>query len=167
MARIFTIAAALALSACGTAASDEPTSAAGGRRVEVTTPLYAGGPLDGLTVTLELVRTTVPSGGRTRSTFTIENRTDQPITDPGCRFAAAAHDLIPADEPDAELSRAAVVDCAGPFTFTPGYRDRYTGPDFIAAHMVEGEPMPPGEYLAAVDIQGFSERLSVPVLVQD
>jgi hypothetical protein len=163
MTRILALLLASTLTACGTQASGEDAGSQGGSpRVEVTTPLGAGGPLDGLTVTLELDHTSLKPGGQTRSTFTVENRTDEPITDPGCRFGSASYDLVPADDPDAELTRAAVVDCSGPFTYGAGYKEKFSGPDFVAAYMVESEPMRPGDYLAAVDIEGFSERLSVP-----
>jgi hypothetical protein len=46
----------------------------------------------------------------------------------------------------------------------PGYRDEYDGPDFFARTKY-GEPLPPGEYLAVLDIRGLSQRLEYPVTV--
>jgi hypothetical protein len=46
----------------------------------------------------------------------------------------------------------------------PGYREEYRGPDFFARTKY-GDPLPPGEYLAVLDIRGLSHRLEYPVTV--
>ena len=46
----------------------------------------------------------------------------------------------------------------------PGYRDVFRGPDFYARTKF-GDPLPPGEYLAVLEIRGLSQRLEYPVTV--
>lgn len=46
----------------------------------------------------------------------------------------------------------------------PEYRDEYRGPDFFA-RTIYGDPLPPGEYLAVLDIRGLTRRLEYRVTV--
>lgn len=57
-----------------------------------------------------------------------------------------------------------MTDCGGPHRMPPGYREEYEGPDFVA-RTKHGDPLPPGEYLAVLDIEGLSQRLEYPVTV--
>ncbi len=74
--------------------------------------------------------------------------------------------MIPADDPDAELWGTIVTDCGGPFRMEPGFKDRFSGPTFQAT-TAQGEPLAPGDYLAALDLRGRAERLLVPVEVTE
>ena len=164
MVRVFL---AVAVAATGVACTDDAPAAPARHSDRVTTSLANEGRLDGLTLTLEVKKTLLAPGEQTSSQLTIENGTKQVITDPACWLPAYRFGLIPADDPSADLEYAHVVDCGGSFGFKPGYSDTWTGPDFRAAFIRESEPLPPGDYLAALEIRGFSERLSVPVVVRD
>lgn len=114
---------------------------------------------DGLTIWLT-VPPTVRSGETLDVTLHAENRTESPVTDPGCQLVGTGSALIPDDEPDAELWLVSVVDCGGPYVYEPGMVDESTGPTFIAATKY-GDPLPPGDYLAAWEVDG--QRLEYPV----
>ena len=92
----------------------------------------------------------------------VENASGRTVTDGGCWLSAGRFAVVPADQPDAELWQAVVVDCVGPRDMHDGYVDRLAGPDFQASDMY-GEPLPPGSYVAAVEIEGFSTRLAQPL----
>jgi len=122
---------------------------------------------DGLTIRLEFDQTTVASGEVLDSTLVVENPTTEVVTDTDCRLGAGGgHALVPADDPDAEAWQGGVADCGGHFDMPPGFADRWHGPDFIAANKF-GDPLPPGEYLAVLDIDGRSTRLSYPVTISE
>ena len=84
--------------------------------------------------------------------------------DPGCVIAEGRYALVPVGQPDAELWVRPMTDCVGPVRMPPGYRDDYRGPDF-PARTKYGEPLPPGEYLAVLEIRGLSQRLEYPVTI--
>jgi hypothetical protein len=46
-----------------------------------------------------------------------------------------------------------------------GFKDEYDGPTFPATTRT-GEPLPPGDYVAAMEISGLSERLEYNVAVR-
>ena len=114
---------------------------------------------DGLTIWLTVPPTARP-GETLDVTLHAENRTESPVTDPGCALNGTGSALIPVDEPDAELWLVSVVDCGGPYVYEPGTVDESTGPTFIAATKYGG-PLPPGDYLAAWEVDG--QRLEYPV----
>lgn len=118
--------------------------------------------LGGLTVRLEFESTIVAAGAELPSRLVVENRSDVPVTDPGCVLGAGPHALLPADSPDDELWLQPVVDCSGPLTFEPGFAETYDGPRF-PAHTKTGDRLSPGEHLATIEIDGV--RLSYPVTV--
>ncbi len=153
---------ALVLTGCDTEATQSSTP----RATETPAPssTKASQPFDRLTIELELRSTIVTSGGSVGSRLIVRNESGRPVTDPGCRLYAPSYGLIPADDPDAELWGQVVVDCSGPFTFKPGYVDRSVGPTFQAADKF-GDPLPPGEYLAGMALEGLSERILVPIEV--
>jgi hypothetical protein len=75
--------------------------------------------------------------------------------------------VIPRDEPNAELWQVTVVDCGGAgFKMRTGFRRNYGTVDIRATDEM-GEALDEGEYLAALELPGFSERLSVPIVLQD
>jgi hypothetical protein len=113
---------------------------------------------------LELRSTTVQQGKTLRSRFILENNSPDAVVDPACVIAEGRYALVPVDEPDAELWVRPFTDCVGPVRYPPGYRDEYNGPDFYARTKY-GDPLPPGEYLAVLDIIGLSQRLEYPVTV--
>jgi hypothetical protein len=119
-------------------------------------------PLDGLSIELHLTSESVEAGRVVASQLDVENNSGRTIVDRSCWLAAGRFGVVPADEPDAELWQAVVVDCAGPRMLADGFTDRFSGPDFQASDMY-GEPLPPGDYVAALEIEGFSERLSQPL----
>ncbi|HEX2241198.1 MAG TPA: hypothetical protein VHJ82_08685 [Actinomycetota bacterium] len=122
--------------------------------------------MDGLTITLVLEQSTVRSGHEIASFLDIRNDSGKAITDPRCLRVSTSSALVPADDPDAELWQQGVVDCGGPFIYEAGFIDRRTGPTFMARDKF-GEPLAPGDYLAALEIPGYSQRLTQPVEVTD
>ena len=119
---------------------------------------------DRLTLTLELEAREVSAGGTIASHVTVRNDSKRPVRDPGCLLYAFNYGLIPVDDPAADLWGQVVVDCSGPYVFRPGYTDRFTGPTFRASDKY-GDPLPPGEYLAAVAFERRSDRLTRPVTI--
>lgn len=117
--------------------------------------------LGGLTVKLT-VPPSVQAGGELNTTMHVENRSGDPVTDPACRLSSTRHALIPVDQPDAELWMVTVTDCGGPVTYEPGAVDDFAGPTFRAATKY-GDALPPGDYLAAWEVDG--QRLEYPVEV--
>jgi hypothetical protein len=90
---------------------------------------------------------------------------DRTVVDPSCVISEGRYALVPADDLDAELWVRPMTDCSGPHAMPPGFRGESRGPDF-PAHTKFGEPLPPGEYLAVLEIEGLSQRLSYPVTVE-
>ena len=123
-------------------------------------------PFDRLSITLELTRTEVQAGGQIGSRLVVENHSGEPVTDPGCLLSAPSFALIPVDDPDAELWGQIVVDCSGPTTMGPGFEDRFSGPTFRATDKY-GDPLPSGDYLAALELQRSSKRFTVPVSITE
>lgn len=155
------LAAAILLGGCATPASAPSAS------VEPL-PIPSAEPqgekrFDDLDLTLELESTTVASGAELDGELVVENRSGEKVVDPGCWLAASKAALVPPDDPDAELRLQVVVDCGGPNTIHPGdeQRDVLT---FVAATKY-GDPLPPGDYVAAVEYRGLSRRIEVPVEV--
>ncbi|HEY9558943.1 MAG TPA: hypothetical protein VIR58_19565 [Acidimicrobiales bacterium] len=131
-------------------------AAAGQADVPAETEVFGG-----LSVSL-LVPPSVKTGGELNTTMHVENRSDSPVTDPGCQLSNTRHALIPVDQPDADLWTVTMTDCGGPFAYEPGVVDDFTGPTFQAATN-NGDPLPPGDYLAAWEMDGH--RLEYPVEV--
>jgi hypothetical protein len=90
---------------------------------------------------------------------------DRTVVDPTCVISEGRYALVPADDLDAELWVRPMTDCSGPHAMPPGFREESRGPDF-PAHTRFAEPLPPGEYLAVLEIEGLSQRLSYPVTVE-
>ncbi|MFN2524801.1 MAG: hypothetical protein ABR505_00830 [Actinomycetota bacterium] len=162
----FLLCASFALTACdGTVdqgrSSPSPTATAIPSESEAEARRF-----DGLTITLEVEQARVRSGREIGSFVDIRNDSGEAITDPRCLIASTRSGLIPANDPDAELWQQVIVDCAGPFIYEEGFIDRRTGPTFVARDKF-GDPLPPGDYLAALEIPGYSQRLTQPVEVTD
>jgi hypothetical protein len=121
-----------------------------------------GGRLDGLTIILELNDSAVPSGGTVGSSLAVRNDSGKTIIDPACRIGSGRYALVPVDDPDAELWLQPVVDCADAFKMPDGFSDRYAGPIF-PARTKYGEALPPGRYVATLEIMGYTERLQQPI----
>ena len=117
-----------------------------------------------MTISLRLRSTTVEPGKTLRSRAIIENDSSTVVVDPSCVIAEGRYALVPVDQPDAELWVMPMTDCGGPRRMPPGYQEEYRGPDFFARTKY-GDPLPPGEYLAVLDIRGLSQRLEYPVTV--
>lgn len=155
-----TVCALLLAPACG---GDAPGASGPGVAVSQT---ETGDPqrFDDLTIELRLESTEVEAGGQIESEVLIRNDSDRPVTDPGCLLYAPRFALVPEDDPDAELWGAIVVDCSGPATMHPGEDERASGPTFRAADKY-GEPLPPGDYLAVMDLERRRQDIVVPVTV--
>ena len=123
-----------------------------------------GGQFDRLTIQLHLESKTVEAGGQIDSQVDVENRSDRPVRDPRCLIAAPNFGLVPESDPHAELWGQAVVDCSGPFTFRPGYIDRFAGPTFNATDKF-GDPLPPGDYIATMRLERRTDPITAPVEV--
>lgn len=119
---------------------------------------------DGLRFALTFRTTTVRRGGTLRTRASVVNNSSRLVIDPDCRIAEGRYALIPRDQPDAELWVRPMTDCQGQHRMPPGYRATWTGPDFVARTKY-GKPLPPGEYLAVLEIEGLSQRLEYPVTV--
>ncbi len=117
--------------------------------------------LGGLTVEL-IVPPSVRSGGSLQTTMRAENKSEQPVTDPGCQLGAARFGLLPVEDPDGGLWQGYTVDCGGPFTYEPGASEEYTGFAFRATDAY-GTPLTPGDYLAAWEVDGKRLLYSVTV----
>lgn len=157
---------ALLAAACGEAAS---TAAAGS---ETPAPQETEGAeggtkrFDELTLELELAATTVTAGEDVDAYLHIRNESNENVTDPSCYLSGVSFGLVPVDDPDGELWQAIVVDCNGPRTMQPGFAERYSSTTFQTTTKY-GDPLPPGDYLAAMEIRGLSERLTAPITLTE
>lgn len=120
---------------------------------------------DDLTLTLELESETVTAGAEFSGEMHVENRSGSAVVDPGCWLAASSSGVVPPGAPDEDLWQQVVVDCSGPRTIAPGEDSSHTM-TFVAATMY-GDPLPPGDYVVAVEYRGLSRRLEAPVRVTE
>jgi hypothetical protein len=157
--KVIAVGAALALAACGASANEAAVP---------TSPEAGGGTgrLEGLTITLELEASSVHSGSEVGSSLHVRNDSGKAVIDPRCLIASGRFALMPADEASAELWLQPVVDCSGPFEMPDGFVDRFSGPRF-PARTKHGKALPPGDYIATLEIDGYSEPLTQPVQVTD
>jgi hypothetical protein len=164
-ARGVLLAACLAMSApsCGQA-TPEPVSPGSGGGSEQRTATKSQR-FDALAISVVLRSDHVPSGETLESRLIVENPSDTTVIDPDCSIGGGRYAIVPVDDPDADLWVQVVVDCGGPYSMKPGYREESSGPHF-PAHTKYGDPLPPGEYLAVLEIQGLSQRLKYPVTVE-
>lgn len=116
-------------------------------------------------ISVELASVHVTSGETLASSLVVENPSAKTVIDPDCSIGGGRYALVPVDDPDAEVWVQVTVDCGGPNRMEPGYREESSGPDF-PAHTKYGDPLPPGEYLAVLEVQGLSQRLEYPVTVE-
>lgn len=122
------------------------------------------GRFDALSISIRLDSRHVASGNTVRGRLVVVNDSGHSVVDPSCHIAEGRYALVPADEPDAELWLRPLTDCGGPQSMPPGFREE-SDRDFPARTKF-GEPLPPGEYLAVLEIAGLSQRLSYPVTVE-
>ncbi|HEV3471915.1 MAG TPA: hypothetical protein VG408_01740 [Actinomycetota bacterium] len=94
----------------------------------------------------------------------MRNDSGKTIIDPECVIGSGRYALVPVDDPDAELWLEPVVDCGQAFRMPDGFIDRSGGPTF-PARTKYGDPLPPGDYLATLKIEGYSKPLQEPVEV--
>lgn len=155
------------LSACQSTTAPAPvTQAPSTTSTPTQRQRVAPGHFDGLTITLELKALSVRSGATIGSTLTVRNDSGKTIIDPECVIGSGRYALVPVDDPDAELWLQPVVDCSGAFKMPDGFIERSAGPTFRATTK-HGEALPPGQYIATLEIEGYSERLQQPVEVVD
>jgi hypothetical protein len=161
------LALSLLLSACGGATGSDLASQS---QTATPTPTEneapTSGRFDGLTITLELKASSVPSGDEVGSSLTVRNDSGETIVDPSCLIGAGRYALVPVDDPDADLWLQPVVDCSGVFKMPDGFIERSAGPTF-PARTKHGEALPPAEYIATLEIEGYSERLEEPIEVTE
>lgn len=154
-----------------------PANGCGWPRWEVTDALdsdvpwpHRNAPLDPLTLSLAFEGRDVASslqvktGDSLQSELGVVNGSKATVIESGCVIGAARYGLIPLDQPDSELPFGATVDCSGDLDMEPGFSEARTGPEFRAT-TPQGDPLPPGQYLAVMDIHGRSDRLVYPVTV--
>ena len=144
------------------AASDQGSRPPPATATPSTAPTASKQPLDGLSIELRLASESVEPGRVVASWLDVANNSGRTVVDQSCWLAAGRFGVIPADEPDGELWQAIVVDCGGPRRLANGFVDRLSGPDFQASDKY-GKPLPPGNYVAGLEIEGFSERLLQPL----
>ncbi|MDQ3981795.1 MAG: hypothetical protein M3271_03835, partial [Actinomycetota bacterium] len=152
--------AGLALTSCASPVTSLPTPPA-----TAPTP-EAERRFDDLELTLQLDSPTVETGREVQGTLVISNHSGEAVVDPGCWLSAPSSAIVPPDAPDAELWLQTVVDCSGPGTIPDGSTARHRGLTF-AARTKYGEPLPAGDYVAAVEYRGLSRRLEAAVHVTD
>lgn len=160
--------ALLLLPACEVARDGDPGTPTHPMATATPTPTTAAGAgrFDGLTISLELKASTVRSGGQVGSTLTVSNDSGGTITDPRCLIGSGRYALVPEDDTDAELWLQPVVDCGGAFEMPDGFTDTHSGPTF-PARTKTGEALPPGSYIATLEIEGYSERLEQSIEVTE
>lgn len=153
---------AMLTAACGGATPEPPSAAAGGGTEQRT--MTKSQRFDALDISVVLKSNRVASGKSLYSRLIVDNASDTAVVDPACWIGTGAYALVPVSDPDAEVWVQPVADCGGPYAMKPGFHAEYSGPDF-PAHTKYGDPLPPGEYLAVLEIRGLSQRLEYPVTV--
>ena len=157
----------LLLTACGAEAGPAPVSTGPTTATSSPTEKEAtSGRFDGLTIHLELEASSVPSGRQVGSSLTVRNDSGELIVDPRCLLNSGRYALVPIEEPDAELWLQPVMDCGVRLRMPDGFTDRYSGPTFPARTQY-GDPLPPGEYVASLEIEGYPERLEQPIEITE
>jgi hypothetical protein len=141
-----------------------PVSSAPRRGPESSTSTEPGR-FDALAISVVPAADHVRSGETLGSRLIVENPSDRTVVDPDCSIGGGRYAIVPVDDPEADVWVQVTVDCGGRYRMRPGYREVSSGPDF-PAHTKYGDPLPPGEYLAVVEIQGLSQRLEYPVTVE-
>jgi hypothetical protein len=159
--------AALALTACQASTDSSYAAPPVGPRTVTSTETDETPPIfDELDIRLELKASSVRAGDQVGSFLTVRNRSGGTVTDPRCLLASGRYALVPVDDPEAELWQQIVVDCGGPFKMSSGFSDRWAGPSFLARTKF-GEALPPGDYIATLEIKGYSQRLAEPIEITD
>jgi hypothetical protein len=157
----------LLLTACGAEARPAPVS--GGPTTATSSPpekKATAGRFDGLTIHLELEASSVSSGREVGSSLTVRNGSGELVVDPKCLLGSGRYALVPIEEPGAELWLQPVVDCGARLKMPDGFTDRYSGPTFPARTQY-GDPLPPGDYVATLEIEGYPELLGQPIEVTE
>lgn len=154
---------AMLTASCGQA-TREPVSSGtrGGSEQSIATKSQR---FDALAISVVLASDHVQSGETLGSRLVVENPSDKTVIDTDCSIGGGRYAIVPVDDPDADVWVQVTVDCGGPYRMKPGHREESSGPDF-PAHTKYGDPLPPGEYLAVLEIQGLSQRLEYPVTVE-
>jgi hypothetical protein len=161
------LALSLVLSACGgTTGSAPATQGQTDGHSPTENNAGAAGKFDGLTITLGLKTSSVPSGGEVGSSLTVRNDSGKTIVDPSCRIGAGRYALVRVDDPDVKLWLRPTVDCSGVFKMPDGFIERSAGPTF-PARTKHGQALSAGEYIATLEIEGYSERLEEPIEVTE
>lgn len=143
----------------------QPNAAASGVSPLDQATEAGAGRFDPLSISLILRSDRVASGGTIRTRLLVENSSPESVTDPECLIGTGKYAFVPVNDPDAELWSQPIADCGGPFEMKPGFRDESDGPSF-RAQTKYGDPLPAGQYLAVLKIDGLSQRLEYPVTVE-
>jgi hypothetical protein len=147
---------------CGRATQGSPAPGSGGGSEQHT--MTKSQRFDALDISVVLKPNRVASGKSLYSRLIVNNASTAAVIDPACWIATGAFALVPVGDPHAEAWVQPVADCGGPYTMKPGFHEEYSGPAF-PAHTKYGDPLPPGNYLAVLEIRGLSQRLEYPVTV--
>ena len=121
--------------------------------------------LESLDLTLDPDSSTVRAGENLKVKLTTENYTDKTVKDKACYLNNYSIGLIPADEPDTVPWSSVITDCGGPSFLEPGYSETRTMV-FRATDMY-GDPLEPGDYLAAIVFEKAADPEPAPVTVTD
>lgn len=152
----------LLLAACESTGTDSIKTE---RPSAVAVPSNGATGLNQLTIEVELKQNAVQSSASTTFKTTVRNASSKTVTDPGCYLAQTSAAIIPPDEPDAELWLQVVTDCGDAFEMDPGFEDTWT--TTLIAATKTGEPLPPGRYVAALEIRGVAHRFELPIEVTE
>lgn len=121
-------------------------------------------PYDELDLRLAVNAVEVPAGCEITGWLLIANNSGDTVLEAACELSTGGNAIIPIDEPDAELWNAPVADCEGDHEFSDGFEGEFGWFEFVAATKF-GEQLPPGEYRAALELDGWSGRFELPVTV--
>lgn len=155
----------LILASCMSSQVDsiDPTKGPSATIVEPPGPSASG--LNRLTFEVEIEEDAITPGAKTSLRVTVRNESNKTITDPGCYLGQTSAAIIPVGKTDAELWLQVIVDCSGPFKMKPGYED--TRSVLLIARTKYGEPLNPGQYIAALEIRGVHQRFEIPIEVAE
>lgn len=153
-----------------------PTGVCGAARWEVSDALddhvpwrQDNLPLDGLALSLNFDEVesgpiSVQSGGSIASTLKVANYSKSDVTVPVCSLGSYGFGLIPLDTSDVPTPMQIWADCDGDLQVAAGTQRSRVGPTFRAV-TPSGNSLPPGQYLAVMELRDRSERLVYPVVI--
>jgi hypothetical protein len=151
---------------CSYSDADSEPSPPGGTPAAVGEPHGVTGdePLDELDLRLAVNATSVAAGCEVTGWLLVTNRSGGPVTERACELGLGRYALVPADASDAELWIAPIATCQGPTEIADGFEGERGWFTFFAA-AASGEPLTPGDYVAVLELDGWSGRFELPIVV--